>query len=225
MATTQRQRNHIGKGDRLREELIAAAGRVLAASPDRSELSLRAVAREAGVAAPSVYLQFADKADLVAAVLRDHFDQLRIAILNAMTGIADPAARLRAGCLAYCRFGLDRPGPYRVLFEHKPADPLRVRPFGQGDDPGARAFATLVDAINDCMTAGIAPPGDLFQRAAAVWCGMHGYVTLVRAQPGFPWQPVEAQIEDLLVGLVGIPRCRPAPPIAADGHHPNDPAW
>lgn len=207
-----RPRNQHGEGGRLRQELIAAAGRVLAASPDRAGLSLRAVAREAGIAAPSVYLQFADKAELVTAVLADHFDQLRAAILEAMTGITDPAPRLRAGCLAYCRFGLDHPGRYRVLFESQPAsNDSPPRPFGGDDDAGARAFATLVTAISDCMAAGVAPPGDPFRTATTVWAALHGYIALGRARPGFPWQPVANHIEDVLVGLVGVPRQLPSP--------------
>ena len=202
----KRARNPHGEGDHLRQELIEAAGRVLATAPTGGDLSLRAVAREAGVAAPSVYLQFTDKADLVRAVLQHYFEQLRAAIQEAADQGQTAADRLRAGCIAYCRFGLEHPGPYHVLFQFEPADPAYLTSFGVPDDAGARALATLVDAIAACHAAGVARPADPFHQAAMVWSAMHGYVSLIQVRPGFPWQPVEDHVEALLVGLVGVPR-------------------
>ena len=55
-----RRRNRRGEGQRLREELLAAADAIVTETGDGSALSLRSVAARAGVAATSVYLQFAD---------------------------------------------------------------------------------------------------------------------------------------------------------------------
>ena len=49
-----RQRNPRGTGERLRDELIDAAVRVLAARGDTERLSIRAVAAEAQVSPPAV---------------------------------------------------------------------------------------------------------------------------------------------------------------------------
>lgn len=211
-ALSGRTRNPQGTGGRLRQELIEAAARVLERLPSGTDLSLRAVAREAGVAAPSVYLQFSSKVELIRAVRHDIFEQLRDAILQALAPETDPADRLRTGCLAYCRFALEHPGSYHILFEYVPHDERSLEEFGAPDDAGTRALATLVDAIKDCMEAGIAPEGDPFRRATLVWSAMHGYVMLLRFRGGFPWPPVEVHLEDLLVGLVGIPRRLPEQP-------------
>ena len=69
MTQTTRRRNARGEGERLRQELIRAASQLLESLPGEESLSLRAVARQAGVSAPSVYLHFADKGELVGAVL------------------------------------------------------------------------------------------------------------------------------------------------------------
>jgi AcrR family transcriptional regulator len=181
--------------------LIAAAGRVLATAPNGGDLSLRAVAREAGVAAPSVYLQFSDKNELISAVVSQFFEQLRDAVLAAIATAADPVARLRAGCLAYCRFGLERPGAYHILFQAGPPAGHVIGAFGDLNDAGTRAFATLVDAVRDCMAAGIVRPGDPFRQASLLWAAMHGYVTLVQTRRGFPWQPVDAFVDDLIAAI------------------------
>lgn len=214
--TTTRTRNPHGEGSRLRDELIAAAGRVLAASPE-GDLSLRAVAREAGIAAPSVYLQFADKAELVTAVIHNYFVQLREAIIDASDGIDDPVGRLRAGCLAYCRFGLERPGAYHILFQYDPPIGRAFGRFGDPEDAGTRAFATLVDGIRGCMEAGIARPGDPFRRATLLWAAMHGYLKLVQVRRGFPWQPVEAYVDDLITAILGAPLSLERPEVSRVG--------
>ena len=82
---------------------------MLAAPVVEEPLSLRAVAREVGVVPQSVYLHFSDKTQLVRAVIERRFDELSRDMEAAESGISDPIAKLRAGCLAYCRFGLDAP--------------------------------------------------------------------------------------------------------------------
>ncbi len=202
--SSRRPRNPQGTGGRLREELIAAAARLVARTGDEEALTLRAVAREAGVAAPSVYLHFASKDDLIWAVVAAHFEELRRAIVAARATESDPVARLRAGCLAYCRFGLERPGAYRVLFQ-TPRGIVSDQPPDQFT--GGEAFATLLNGIADCIDAGLAPPGDPTRIATTVWAGLHGIVSLRLTLPGFPWWPPEAaMVDDLLVGLVGLPR-------------------
>jgi AcrR family transcriptional regulator len=195
----RRARSPQGEGARLRDELIDAADRILARTGDEEGLSLRAVAREAGVAGPSVYLHFAGKDDLIRAVMRRHFDELRRAIEAAAAAAPGPAERLRAGCLAYCRFAVEQPGAYRVLFGNRTSG--LAEPPDQGI--GLDAFGTLVDGVRACMAAGAAPPGDPF-RVMAVWAALHGIVGLRHSAPSFPWVPVDALVDDVLRGLVGI---------------------
>ncbi|MCC7367563.1 MAG: TetR/AcrR family transcriptional regulator [Chloroflexi bacterium] len=121
--TARRSRNPHGQGARLREELIAAADRILAETGDLEAMSLRGVARAAGVAAPSIYLHFPDKYALLHAVLGRRFAQLGAAVREAAMQPDAPAEMLRAGCLAYCRFATEHPNAYRVLFGRRPAAP------------------------------------------------------------------------------------------------------
>ena len=118
--TARRVRNPHGQGGRLRGELIAAADRILAQTGDAEALSLRGVAREVGVATPSIYLHFPDKRALVLAVLAERFKQLSAAVRAAVSAEAGPADQLRAGCLAYCQFATEHPNAYRVLFGRQP---------------------------------------------------------------------------------------------------------
>ena len=220
-APGRRPRNPQGSGGRLRDELIAAAARLLDRTGDEEALTLRAVAREAGVAAPSVYLHFASKDALIWAVVAAHFEELRRAIVAAWAAETEPVARLRAGCLAYCRFGLERPGAYRVLFQ-TPRGIVSDQPPGQFI--GREAFSTLVDGIAACIAAGLAPPADPTRVPTTVWAGLHGIVSLRLTLPRFPlWPPVPAMVDDLLVGLVGLPRTALPPAEPAGQTRPEAP--
>lgn len=214
-AVSTRIRNPQGQGGKLRADLIAAADRILARTGDVPSLSLRAVAREVGIATPSIYLHFSDKAALVDAVLAVRFAQLAEAVRSAVEQAGDPAEQLRAGCRAYCQFATEHPNAYRVLFAvtrspgqpgaadtpAPPAGPVSSLP---ADDPGAQAFGLLVQGVERCMAAGVSPAGDPFRVATSVWTALHGIVSLRSSDTGFPWPPLEQQLDDVLAGLVGL---------------------
>lgn len=199
----RRARNRQGTGARLQEELMEAADRLLQRTGDEAGLTLRAVAREAGVAAPSVYLHFASKQELVRAVMLDHFDGLRRELEGALVGVSDPAAGLRAGCRAYCRFALEQPGAYRSMFGNTTVG-LDVASFEEA--PGTDTFSLLVGGVAGCMETGLIPAGDPLPIATRVWIALHGIVTLRWSVPFFPWPPVPDLVDEMLAGLVGIPR-------------------
>ena len=197
-----RTRNPQGEGFKLRQELIAAAGRLLASGSDDAPFSLRGVAREAGVAAPSVYLHFSSKDALLREVQEEHFSALRQAIEQGTMGISDPAAGLLAGCLAYCRYAIEWPGSYRIMF----ANPRPGKPVDSSEGRvGASAFQTLVDGVAECIAAGVARPGDPFRIASDIWPALHGMVTLRQAYVEFPWPRLEHQVRGILAAFTGIP--------------------
>jgi AcrR family transcriptional regulator len=226
VASRQRMRNPQGQGARLRAELIDAADRILARTGDVPGLSLRAVAREVGIATPSIYLHFPDKETLVHAVLAARFTELGDAVRAAVMEATGPAGQLRAGCLAYCRFATEHPNAYRVLFGRRHAPTPQPPPPCEGegeqgpgvtnraprsdgaplapDHPGAAAFGFLVEGVSACMRAGIAPADDPFRVATNVWTALHGIVSLRGSAPGFPWPALDRQIDDVLTGLVGL---------------------
>jgi AcrR family transcriptional regulator len=200
--TGARTRNPQGEGFRLRQELIAAAGRLLASGVDIETLTLRGMAREAGVAAPSVYLHFANKEALLQAVVDEHFAALRQAIETGSAAAPDAPSGLLAGCLAYCRYAEEHPGSYRILFNTP--RPRNVASHFAGSE-GAVAFQTLVDGVADCIAAGAARPGDPFRIASDIWPALHGAAWLRLFAPNFPWPPLDDQVRGILEAFTGIP--------------------
>ncbi|MFT4038861.1 MAG: TetR/AcrR family transcriptional regulator, partial [Thermomicrobiales bacterium] len=146
-AAMKRSRNPHGSGELLRQELIDAAGRLLAAGASPEGLSLRAVAREAGVAAPSVYLQFENRDALVDAVVAAHFRELAAEVIASYDGVTAPYQRLLLGCRAYLRFAEAHPGAYRIIFESS------IPVLNPHDLTGSEVFQILVDAVETCLPA------------------------------------------------------------------------
>src|ERR1700729_2079928 len=113
----RRQRNARGQGARLTGDIVSGALALIDRTGSDEAVTLRAVAREIGIAAPSIYAHFPDREAIVAAAVGRIFDELTAA--NAAgTNLAgdDPVDRLIAGCEAYVDFGLAQPARYGVLF-------------------------------------------------------------------------------------------------------------
>jgi AcrR family transcriptional regulator len=97
----RRTRAPRGEGERLREEILAAAERLLIKTGDIEAVSIRGVAEAVRVTAPSIYLHFADKNELVWAVCERHFAALDEVIEGAAVGVDDPIESLLRRGRAY----------------------------------------------------------------------------------------------------------------------------
>jgi AcrR family transcriptional regulator len=204
----QRQRNPRGQGERLRDDIIEAASSLLA-DPTAPPLTLRAVARAAGVAATSVYLHFADIESLTMAVAERRFGELVRLQDEAREESPDLCQQVRAGCLAYCEFGLAHPGHYQVMFTSQLPLPADVPPDAF---PGIVAFRRLIDAVARCIGA---EPGDerVFFTAQLIWQQLHGIVSLRISRPRFPWPPLAETVTeavDRLLATAGAGSSSPA---------------
>ena len=167
----RRPRSRRGDGGQLRADIIEAARQILAESGGFEGLTLRGVARRVGIAATSIYLHFPDTEHLAEAATEQTFADLTAAAAAAAAGISDPGEELLVRCRAYCHFGLDHPGHYRVMFHQALAPSLAATP---DDTPGRRAFQVLVRAVEACQTAGVATAtGDPFRLASLVWAAEH----------------------------------------------------
>src|ERR1700753_1795262 len=146
-----RERNRRGEGTRLREEILDAAMRMICDSGSEESVTLRAVAREVGISAPSIYAHFPDREAIVGAVVDKVFAQFIEALRKNADEIADPVVRLRAGCQNYLDFARESPNRYRVMFGRVETP----HPAGYEMTPIQReTFGYLVDAIQRGIDAG-----------------------------------------------------------------------
>jgi AcrR family transcriptional regulator len=167
METTARTRNPRGSGTRLRDEIVDAAIGLIDEADDPAGLTLRGIARRAGITAPSIYSHFADLAAITTAVLASSFDELSAAVQAALDGQEDPGRALIAVGDAYVRFAWERPARYRLMFA------------ASGYAPDAVAtFALVEGAIRDCVASGASASDDPRTDTWLLWAALHGVATL-----------------------------------------------
>jgi AcrR family transcriptional regulator len=210
--TRRRQRNARGQGARLTEDIVSGALALIERTGSDEAVTLRAVAREVGIAAPSIYAHFPDRDAIVMAVVMRIFDELGEAIQKGTESAGqDPAARLVAGAEAYVAFGLGHPARYGVLFSERrmaAQDYCKPVPIGPDGRPvlefGAESFALLVEGIEACVKAGASASTDVIADATAVWVALHGTVSLRTALPLFPWPDIGKFVSELVLSLARI---------------------
>ena len=146
------------------------------------------MAREVGVTAPALYLHFADRRELVWAVLVHQYGELTAATSAATARHPNPGDRLRAWCVSYCRFGLEQPGHYRAMFESWNAERVDLPLV---ELPGYALLQSLLTALTACGT----PADDVDELGTLIWAGLHGLVSLRINKPSYPWPPIEHLVD------------------------------
>jgi len=205
MREVTRERNRRGEGARLRAEILAGATELLERTGSEEAVTLRAVARQVGISAPSIYSHFPDRESIVDAIVDGAFSDFNLAISDASDAATKagegPFARLTAGCAAYLEFAAERPNRYRLLFERR--DLLGA---GRHPVPAVRSesFELLIGSLRDCVEAGISASTDPQLDATAIWVALHGFATLHANMPGFPWPETGVLLDEVLHGLARV---------------------
>lgn len=195
-----RTRNPRGQGERLREEILQAAERLLEQVGSEDALSLRAVAREVGIAAPSIYRHFPDKTALVWATLALGYERLSDAMNEADAEVPEdePVERLRTQLRAYCRYAMEHPAKYRLMFDtlQTPVAAERLQ-----DHPVGVLLRGWEQALQRCEEAGWRVRGTRGEAPYVLWAGTHGRVTLWQVMPS---RKDPARLDVHVDGLLGL---------------------
>lgn len=185
---SQRRRNPRGEGGRLREEIIAGAAALLDDSGEAGAVTLRAIARSVGIAAPSIYRHFDSHAAIMFAVVEKAFSELESELRSAVEAAGEnPRDQLLATCRAYLTFAAEHPGPYRAMFGGVWIPELDETITEQAlRDLGSAAMGMLRSALEKCVEAGISTSQDPDVDAIALWLGLHGIAHQRSATRIFP---------------------------------------
>ncbi|WP_086821734.1 TetR/AcrR family transcriptional regulator [Allokutzneria sp. NRRL B-24872] len=189
-ASAPRPRNRRGEGARLREEIVAAALTLLDDTGDETSVTLRAVARQIGIAAPSIYRHFPDQPSVMLAVVQHVFAELDARLRAARDAAVDqPRTRLVAVCSAYLEFAEHHPGRYRTMFGGLWMPDLSTSSFTADDMTalGEPSLQLLADLLRDCVKADLSASTDPSADAVALWLGLHGLAHQRAVTVAFPW--------------------------------------
>jgi AcrR family transcriptional regulator len=140
-------------------------------------LSLREVARRAGVTHQAPYHHFTDRESILAELVTQGFDELtlRLAKANRMAASHSHLDMLVASGCAYVGFALDHPGVFGIMFRPDACDMTR---FPSAVLAGQRARGELLELVR--LIKG-EPVDELL--ASVVWSQVHGLATLLLDGP------------------------------------------
>ncbi|ORA82606.1 TetR family transcriptional regulator [Mycolicibacter kumamotonensis] len=186
MPSSTRRRNLRGHGALLREEILSAATRVIDGADSEGEVSLRRIAREAGIAAPSVYAHFADRDRVLEAVAESSWVQVSEEIAEHVQAATDPRERLLIGCRVYVSFAQRHPLRYALMTQDGHAPPA-----------ARQALAVVTRGLLACRaqapgSSHAEPPDagadpDSERIAAALSVSLHGVAMLHRSDAPNLW--------------------------------------
>ena len=170
---TERENYHHGD---LRQALIDAALE-LVVEKDVSSVSLREVARKAGVSHAAPYRHFEDKEALLAAVAQEGLEMFNYSLQEANQHITNPLEKLEVGCTAYVRYAIAHPSYYRIMFG---AGGVNVeKKYPSLANSIQQSWMQFVNIIAQGQSLGLIRPGDPEQLAQGVWALTHGLAMLV----------------------------------------------
>jgi AcrR family transcriptional regulator len=161
----------------LRDALLAAAERVLERD-GLAGLTLRAVAREAGVSHAAPTHHFGDLTGLVSELAAIGFRQFNVAMGAAGAAAATPVDKAMARARAYVAYAQAHPGMYGVMFRTERLDMTRPSLC----EAANASFAGLAGAIGASRQEQISETALSLDQAAAIaraWSLVHGFTTLL----------------------------------------------
>jgi AcrR family transcriptional regulator len=190
----------------LREELITAC-LALIESEGIGAVSLRRVARQAGVSPGAPYHHFADRAALLNAIAARGYEQLLADVRAAHGASASPVEALGAMIEAYVRFARAHPAYSQLMYRPELSEPRK--------DPATETLVNSVlqlvtDTVTECQQAGLAPPGDPVPLVTMVWSIAAGLAMLcidgplehMTAERGSDVPELTAQVSALLQSML-----------------------
>ena len=161
----------------LRDALLAAAERVLERE-GLVGLTLRAVAREAGVSHAAPAHHFGDLTGLVSDLAAIGFRQFNAAMVAAESAGDTLSEKARARAMAYVTYAQAHPGIYRLMFRTERLD--MSRPALR--EAATAAFTGLAGAIGAQRQEPISADALSLDQAAAIaraWSLVHGFTMLL----------------------------------------------
>ena len=156
------------RSDELQRTVLDAAI-AIAANEGPDAISMRDIARRAGVSHQAPYHHFGDRTGIFAAIVEEGFIELAAQLeLSRSTGASSM-------CEAYVHFALGHRGQFRVMFR---ADLCNLANYPSAESAAEQAFSVLINEVKSIV--GDSTDENLIRtQATFMWSIAHGLATLL----------------------------------------------
>lgn len=191
----------VGLRERRRKEgqaRILEAARQLFETDGVAGLSIRMIAKRAGMPAMTLYRYFPHKTAIVRALWSEAFAPLFVELDAAEAAETEPRARLRRVAQTFVDYWLRFPARYKVVFlieDRRESEEDRW--FIEETDvvPELRRFSRLLAALQDDTAADPVAAGE------ALFCALIGVTHLLVGMPEYRWATSQTYIDRILRGF------------------------
>ena len=163
-------------------------------------LSLRKVAKQAGVSHAAPYAHFRDKQALIAAISTEGFKQLYSqieAVKNAYR--TNPETLLIEAAWAYVQFALHAPDRFKLMFSSVLE---KEKDYPDFVEISQKNFRQLVEIVEICQGAEILKHGDPDLIALSMWGTVHGFISLLLEGQISHTVLEKASLKDILIFII-----------------------
>lgn len=158
------------------ENALIKAGIEILSKEGVGGLSLRKVAKRAGVSHSAPYAHFKDRHALIAAISTEGFKQLYAELDTAIAPYAnDPKRQLIEGARAYVQFAMNNADTFKIMFSGVLE---KEKEYPSFVEISRKMFERVVEIVQACQNAGVlhASPPDLM--AVSIWGQIYGVILL-----------------------------------------------
>jgi len=232
---TRRERTRAATVEEIKQTALS-----LMRESSTTDIRFADIARAMGLTAPALYRYFADRDELLTAMIVDSFVDLGAALARAVAEVPDDdlGNRLLAGAQAYRQWAKGDPQRFALVFGI-PVPGYSAPEEGPTEEAAKSAMSNFGDIVREALRRGVAgaplvsdvgpalakrmlekqwagdplPPVN-HQSMLHAWSALHGFVCL-DAYGQFDWFDEQAR-DDLFTGLVRLAALAlgiPAPPV------------
>lgn len=205
-------RKHVAEEPDVRRRILRAS-RVLIEREGLSALSMREVARRAGVSHQAPYNHFSDREAILGALVEEGFLMLRDKLVDILESSDDASERIRRGVTGYVEFAVQYPAHFRLMFRPELVD---VDNCPGAKDAGDRTFVLFTDVVRESVAHGLPAEPSIEALIALCWSVCHGLACLIldgplaRKLPDAEHQEIIRDVSTAFVAMMNARRKTPS---------------
>lgn len=160
----------------LREDILEVS-RTLLVKNGFGKMSMRKIAKRAGVSATSIYLHFQNKDELLLGLIESSIAKLAGALEKNLSDSDDSITKLEKMSQAFVDFALDNPQEYEIIYMVRPEEMPKFpkEKFQQI----RKIYELLADIIAEGKRKGVLMVDDPLMSAYMIWAQLHGVASVI----------------------------------------------